>query len=68
MINNGTLVGRITCEPELRYTPKSLAVATFTLAVNRLYKNSSGEREADFIDCVIWRQQAMKTNKVNVSM
>lgn len=58
MINNVTLVGRITRDPELRHTPQNLAVATFTLAVNRQYKNSSGEHEADFINCVIWRQQA----------
>ncbi|AFV51036.1 single-stranded binding protein [Lactococcus phage Q33] len=58
MINNVTLVGRITKEPELRYTPQNKAVATFTLAVNRAFKNANGEREADFINCVIWGQQA----------
>ncbi len=58
MINNVTLVGRITKEPELRYTPQNQAVGTFGLAVNRQFKNSNGEREADFINCVIWRQQA----------
>ena len=58
MINNVTLVGRITKEPELRYTPQNKAVATFTLAVNRQFKNSNGEREADFINCVIWNKQA----------
>ena len=58
MINNVTLVGRITRDPELRYTPQNQAVATFTLAVNRQFKNANGEREADFINCVIWRQQA----------
>ncbi|MDO4634618.1 MAG: single-stranded DNA-binding protein [Streptococcus sp.] len=58
MINNVVLVGRMTRDAELRYTPTNQAVATFTLAVNRNFKNQSGEREADFINCVIWRQQA----------
>ena len=58
MINNVVLVGRMTRDAELHYTPQNLAVATFTLAVNRNFKNQSGEREADFINVVIWRQQA----------
>lgn len=58
MINNVVLVGRSVREPELRYTPQNTAVATFTLAVNRRFKNAQGEREADFINCVIWRQPA----------
>ncbi|WP_304949213.1 single-stranded DNA-binding protein [Streptococcus sinensis] len=58
MINNVVLVGRMTRDAELRYTPQNQAVATFTLAVNRNFKNQSGEREADFINIVIWRQQA----------
>lgn len=58
MINNVVLVGRMTRDAELRYTPSNQAVATFTLAVNRNFKNQAGEREADFINCVIWRQQA----------
>lgn len=59
MINNVVLVGRLTRDVELRYTPSNQAVATFTLAVNRNFKNqSTGEREADFINCVMWRQQA----------
>ena len=58
MINNVTLVGRMTRDAELRYTPQNQAVATFTLAVNRNFKNTNGDREADFINCVIWRQQA----------
>ena len=45
-------------DAELRYTPNNQAVATFRLAVNRPFKNQNGEREADFINCVIWRQQA----------
>ena len=58
MINNVVLVGRMTKDAELRYTPSNQAVATFTLAVNRNFKNQNGEREADFINCVIWRQSA----------
>lgn len=58
MINNVVLVGRMTKDAELRYTPSNQAVATFTLAVNRSFKNQNGEREADFINIVIWRQQA----------
>lgn len=58
MINNVVLVGRMTRNAELRYTGNNTAVATFTLAVNRNFKNQNGEREADFINCVMWRQQA----------
>ncbi len=58
MINRVVLVGRLTKDPELRYTPAGAAVATFTLAVNRAYTNQQGEREADFINCVIWRRPA----------
>lgn len=58
MLNSIVLVGRLTKDPELRYTPSNQAVATFNLAVNRRFKNQNGEREADFINCVIWRQQA----------
>lgn len=57
-MNNVSLVGRLTRDPELIYTTQNTAVATFTLAVNRRFKNAQGEREADFINCVIWRQQA----------
>ena len=58
MINNVVLVGRMTRDAELSYTPQNVAVATFTLAVNRTFKSQNGEREADFINCVMWRQQA----------
>ncbi|OLN22318.1 single-stranded DNA-binding protein [Domibacillus antri] len=58
MINRVVLVGRLTKDPELRYTPNGVAVATFTLAVNRTYTNQQGDREADFINCVIWRRPA----------
>lgn len=58
MMNSICLVGRLTKNVELRYTPSNVAVATFTLAVNRTFKNENGDREADFINCVMWRQQA----------
>ncbi|HEN5913950.1 single-stranded DNA-binding protein [Streptococcus agalactiae] len=58
MVNNVVLVGRLTRDVELKYTQSNVAVATFTLAVNRPFKNEAGEREADFINCVIWRQSA----------
>ena len=57
-INNVVLVGRMTRDAELRYTPSNVAVATLTLAVNRPFKNQNGDHEADFINVVIWRQQA----------
>lgn len=58
MLNSTVLVGRLTDNAELRYTQNNQAVATFRLAVNRPFKSQNGEREADFINCVIWRQQA----------
>lgn len=58
MINRTILVGRLTRDPELRYTNGGAAVATFTIAVNRQFTNQNGEREADFISCVIWRKAA----------
>lgn len=58
MINNVVLVGRLTRDPELRFTSNGSAVASFNLAVNRNFTNASGEREADFVNCVIWRKPA----------
>lgn len=58
MINNVVLVGRLTKDPDLKYTASGTAVSTFTLAVNRNFTNQSGNREADFINCVIWRKSA----------
>ncbi|MFC0561274.1 single-stranded DNA-binding protein [Halalkalibacter alkalisediminis] len=58
MLNRVVLVGRLTRDPELRYTPNGVAVANFTLAVNRTFSNQQGERDADFINCVIWRKPA----------
>ncbi|MBM7645516.1 single-strand DNA-binding protein [Scopulibacillus daqui] len=58
MINRVVLVGRLTKDPELRYTPNGVAVANFTIAVNRPFTNQQGERDADFIQVVVWRRQA----------
>jgi single-strand DNA-binding protein len=58
MLNRVVLVGRLTKDPELKYTPNGVAVANFTLAVNRPFSNQQGEREADFINCVVWRKPA----------
>jgi len=52
MINRVVLVGRLTKDPELRYTPNGIASTRFTVAVNRAFSNQQGEREADFINCV----------------
>ena len=57
MLNHITLMGRLTRDPELRRTGSGVAVASFSLAVDRDFgKNENGERETDFIDCVAWRQ------------
>ncbi|GAA0439953.1 single-stranded DNA-binding protein [Virgibacillus salarius] len=58
MLNRVVLVGRLTKDPDLRYTPSGVAVANFTLAVNRPFSNQQGNREADFINCVVWRRPA----------
>jgi single-strand DNA-binding protein len=58
MMNRVVLVGRLTKDPELKYTPNGVAVATFTLAVNRQFSNQQGEREADFLNIVVWRKAA----------
>lgn len=58
MINRVVLVGRLTKDPELRYTPNGVAVTNFTLAVDRPFTNQQGEREADFIRITVWRRQA----------
>lgn len=61
MINKVVLVGRLTKDPELKYTQNGIAVTRFTLAVNRTFTNQQGQREADFINCVTWRKQAENT-------
>ncbi|HLR02334.1 MAG TPA: single-stranded DNA-binding protein [Virgibacillus sp.] len=58
MLNRVVLVGRLTKDPDLRYTQSGVAVANFTIAVNRPFSNQQGEREADFINCVVWRKAA----------
>lgn len=58
MINRVVLVGRLTRDPELKFTQSGLAVCRFTLAVNRPFRNQQGENEADFINCVTWRKTA----------
>lgn len=58
VINRVVLTGRLAKDPILRYTPNGKAVAVFTLAVNRTFTNQQGNREADFINCVAWRNQA----------
>ncbi len=57
-MNKAFLVGRLTKDPELRYTGSNIAVANFTIAINRTFTNQSGEREADFINIIVWRKQA----------
>ena len=57
-MNKVVLIGRLTRDPELRYTGSNTPVATFSLAVNRNFQNQNGEREADFINIVVWRKQA----------
>lgn len=58
MLNRIVLIGRLTRDPELRYTPAGVAVTQFTLAVDRNFTGQNGEREADFIPIVTWRQLA----------
>lgn len=62
MLNRVVLVGRLTKDPEFRTTPNGVEVATFTLAVNRTFTNAQGEREADFINVVVFRKQAKNVN------
>lgn len=57
-MNNVTLVGNMTKDADLKFTSNGSAVASFTLAVSRAFKNANGEKETDFINCVVWRKQA----------
>lgn len=63
MINRVVLVGRLTKDPELRFTSSNIAVVTFTLAVNRNFTTQDGKSEADFIQCVAWRKTAENVGK-----
>lgn len=58
MINRVVLTGRLTKDVDLRYTQSGTAVGAFNLAVDRRFKNQQGEREADFVRCIIWRKGA----------
>jgi single-strand DNA-binding protein len=58
LLNHIVLIGRLTKDPELRYTPSGKAVATLRLAVDRGTTNPQGEKETDFIDVVVWERQA----------
>ncbi|PYI52399.1 single-stranded DNA-binding protein [Paenibacillus flagellatus] len=58
MLNRVILIGRLTRDPELRYTPSGVAVTQFTIAVDRPFSNQQNQREADFIPVVTWRQLA----------
>ena len=57
-MNKVILIGRLTRDPELRYTGNNTPVTTFSLAVNRPFTNQNGEREVDFINCIVWRKLA----------
>ena len=57
-MNKAILVGRLTKDPELKTTGSGVSVCSFTLAINRRFKNAEGGYDADFINCVAWRQQA----------
>jgi single-strand DNA-binding protein len=61
MINQVTLVGRLTKDPDLRITPEGTPVVNLTLAVNRQFKNQNGDYETDFVHCTIWRKTAENT-------
>ena len=58
MMNHVQLIGRLTKDPELRYTSQGVGVATFTLAVQRNYSDNNGERQTVFILCISWRKLA----------
>lgn len=58
MTNRVVLVGRLTKDVDLKYTPSGVAMARFTLAANRTFTNQQGEKEAYFINCLVWRKQA----------
>ena len=63
MLNKAILMGRLTRDPEMRTTQGGTPVCSFTIAVDRRFKTQGGERQADFINCVAWRQQAEFVSK-----
>lgn len=63
LLNQATLVGRLTKNPELRYTSEGKAVLNVTIALNRQYRNSFGEYDADFVLCTLWNKAAENTAK-----
>ncbi|KOP71857.1 single-stranded DNA-binding protein [Cytobacillus solani] len=63
MINQVTLVGRLTKDPELKRTAEGTPVTNVTLAVNRHYRNQQGEIDADFVQCTLWRKVAENTSR-----
>ena len=62
-MNKAILTGRLTKDPELKTTQSGVSVCSFTIAVNRRFKNADGNYDADFINCVAWRQQAEHLSK-----
>ena len=58
MFNNVVLTGRLTKDPELKYSPNGVAMVSFTLAVQRSFQNNNGERESDFIMCKAFKKTA----------
>lgn len=61
LFNHVMLAGRLTKDPELRFTSAGTAVVHITLAVSRSFKSASGEKEADFVNCTLWRKTAENT-------
>jgi len=63
MFNKVVLIGRLTRDPELRYTPNNIPVCTFSLAVNRPFQSNTNDKNADFFNCTAWRKQAENVAK-----
>lgn len=63
MLNKIILIGRLVADPEMRYTQSGIGVVNFRIAVDRQYKNASGEKETDFINIVAWRKLAELINQ-----
>ena len=62
-MNKAFLIGRLTRDPELRYSSSNAAIANFSIAIDRQYTNGQGQRETDFINIVVWRKQAENVAK-----